>query len=395
VVVSEERAVPLFAIRAAFPGGLRTEQPELNGVTALLSRSLTRGTAAHDAEAVSHLVDSMAGSLGAAAGRSSMSVRGEFLSRYLEPAFSLFADVLTAPRFPEAEVARERELLLQDIASRDDRPSSMAFELFTHTLFLKHPYRLSALGERQSVERLGPAALAEHHRRFLAPAQATLVVVGDVDTGRILELAEQRFGGAASEPPRPLEVPTEGPWSGPREVRKVLQKAQSHLVLGFVGARVTDPWRRGLEVLQTILSGQSGRLFLELRDRRSMAYSVSASSLEGVDPGAFWVYMGTSPDKVPAALQGVRDELARVREERVTPDELGRAREHLIGVNAIGLQRNGARAGLIALDTCYGLGPDAGARYAEEISAVTADEVRDAARRVIDFERSALAVVEP
>jgi zinc protease len=178
-------------------------------------------------------------------------------------------------------------------------------------------------------------------------------------------------------------------------VRRVLQKAQSHVVWGFVGARVSDPWRRSLEVLQTILSGQAGRLFLELRDRRSLAYSVSASSLEGVDPGAFWVYLATSPDKVPAGLEALRAELERVRQEAASTAELDRAREHLIGVHAIGLQRNGARAGILALDTCYGLGPEASARYPEEIAAVTADDVQEVARRVVDFERSALVVVGP
>jgi zinc protease len=126
-----------------------------------------------------------------------------------------------------------------------------------------------------------------------------------------------------------------------------------------------------------------------------MAYSVAAMVREGIDPGSFAVYMGTSPEKVTAAIEGVRAELTRVRAERVSDVELDRAREHLIGTHAIGLQRNGARAGVMALDTCYGLGPEAYRHYAEQIAAVTAEEVRDVARRVIDFDKEALAVVGP
>jgi zinc protease len=144
-----------------------------------------------------------------------------------------------------------------------------------------------------------------------------------------------------------------------------------------------------------MLSGQSGRLFLELRDKRSMAYSVSAMSLEGVDPGYFAVYMGTSPEKVAAALAGIRAELSRLTEELVSEAELSRAREHLIGTQAIGLQRNGARAGLMALDACYGLGPEAYREYPQAIARVTAEDVRAVARRVIDWQRCAVAIVGP
>jgi zinc protease len=395
VVVREERAAPLFAMRAAWPGGLRFEADADNGLTALVSRTLTRGTASLDAEQVSHLIDRLSGALSGVAGRSSMGLRGEFLSKHLDRAFELFAEVATRPAFAEAEFAREQKLQLQDIATRDDRPSSVAFELFHRTLFRAHPYRLAVQGERATVEALTPAALRAYHRRFMDPSQLTLAIVGDVDTDAVLEKARAAFGargdGAAPAP----AVAVEPAWDGAREVKRTLQKAQSHLVLGFPGARVSDDWRRPLEVLQTLLSGQSGRLFLELRDKRSMAYSVSALVMEGVDPGYFALYMGTSPEKVDAALAGMRAELERVREERVSPAELDRAKEHLIGTHDIGLQRNGARAGVIALDTCYGLGPDADARYAERIAAVTADDVRQVAQRVIDFGRSALAVVGP
>jgi zinc protease len=122
---------------------------------------------------------------------------------------------------------------------------------------------------------------------------------------------------------------------------------------------------------------------------------VSAFAVEGVDPGYFAVYMGTSPEKLDAALEGIRAELTRVRDEPVPEEELARARQHLIGTHEIGLQRNGARAALLALDVAYGMGMDNFLHYAERVAAVTAGDVREAARRVIDFERSALAIVGP
>jgi zinc protease len=258
-----------------------------------------------------------------------------------------------------------------------------------------HPYRLPSLGEHDSMARLDPAALRAYHAAHMDPSQLTLAIVGDVRADEVLALAQEAFGTprAGARPPPP--IPVEPPLTAPRRAHRPLTRAQSHLVLGFPGMRVDEPQRHALEVLSTLLSGQGGRLFVELRDKRSMAYSVSAFAVEGVDPGYFAVYMGTSPEKLDAALAGIRAELTRVRDEPVPEEELARARQHLIGTHEIGLQRNGARAALMALDAAYGMGMDNFLHYAERVAAVTAEDVRAVARRVIDFERSALAIVGP
>ncbi|MFY1826641.1 M16 family metallopeptidase [Myxococcus fulvus] len=395
LVVRVEPAVPLFAVRAAFLGGLRYETPADNGLTTLLARSLTRGTPTRDAEEISQLADIYAGSMGGLSGRNSVNLRGEFLSRHFEAAFRLFSDSVLHPSFPEVEVARERSLMLQDILTREDKPSGLAFDLFNRTLFRTHPYRMPTLGEKESVEALSPEALRAYHERYMDPSQLVLTVVGDVKVDEVLALANEYFGksrGKAAPAPRILE---EGPLEGSREEKRVLAKAQSHLVMGFRGVRINDPERHALEALSGVLSGQGGRLFVELRDKRSMAYSVSSFGVEGIEPGYFAAYMGTSPEKVDAALEGIRAELRRVRDERIPEEELERAKQNLIGTHEIALQRNGARAGMMAMDTLYGLNLDNFLHYAEHIAAVTSDQVRDVARKVIDFDKSVLAVVGP
>ncbi len=395
IVIREEHGAPLFALRATFPGGLRYETAADNGVTALLARTWSRGTTTLSAEQVSHLTDRLAGGIGAVPGRSTMSLRGEFLSRHFQAGFDLFTEVLGTPAFSEAEVARERGQLLQDIAARDDRPSSVAFELFAKTLYTRHPYRLSTLGEKASLAALGPEQLRAFHARHLDWSGLVLAVVGDVDAQAVLERATAAFGQTrGTGVPSPV-IELEPPPEHAKEVRRHLQKAQSHLVYGFRGATVTDDWKRPLEVLSTLLNGQSGRLFLELRDKRSMAYSVSSSVVQGADPGWFSVYIGTSPEKVEAALAGIKAELLRLQQEPVGAAELERAVQHLLGTHDIGLQRNGARAGVMALDEAYGLGATRDEHYAEDLQTVTVAQLQDVAQRVFDFEHSALAVVGP
>ena len=395
VLVREERSVPLVALRGAFLGGLRYENAGDNGLTTLVARMLTRGTTSLGAEEIQHVIDGCAGSLGGAAGRNSVSMRAEFLARHLDRAFALFADCLRTPVFPEDELEHERHLLLQEIAARDDRPSSLAFDAFSRTLFLRHPYRLPQQGERDTVESVTREALLDYHRRFLDPSQLVLAIIGDVDTAEALALARARFGDSTGRAGTPPVIPQEPPPTERRRIHVPLARAQAHLVLGFQGLTVGDSDRHALEVLSTVLSGMGGRLFTELRDKRSMAYSVTSMAVEGLDPGYFATYIGTSPDKKDAAEAAMEVELQRMVDTPVTPAELDRARQHLIGTHEIGLQRNGARAMLLALDFAYGLGLDNFERYDEQVKAVTTADVQRVAARILRLEQSALAVVGP
>jgi len=222
-----------------------------------------------------------------------------------------------------------------------------------------------------------------------------LAVIGDVNGPEVLERARALFGAAGEGPQTLPMVEREAPPTEPRRVHRILSRAQSHVVLGFQGLTLFDPDRHALEVLSTVLSGMGGRLFTELRDKRSMAYTVTSMAVEGIDPGYFAVYIGTSPDKRADAEAAMRVELQKVLEEPITPAELDRARAHLVGTHEIGLQRNAARAAVLALDTAYGLGLDNFEHYPERVQAVTAEDVLRVARRIIQLDRAVVAVVGP
>ena len=124
-----------------------------------------------------------------------------------------------------------------------------------------------------------------------------------------------------------------------RECELIKDRAQAHLVLGFRGLKLEDPDRHVLEMISQLLAGQGGRLFLELRDRQSLAYSVSASNVEGIAPGHFSIYIATAPDKVERARAGILEELERLLSEAPSPEELERAIRYGTGSFAIDSQR--------------------------------------------------------
>ena len=290
---------------------------------------------------------------------------------------------------------RERKLQLDELRAREDNPAGVAFQLFSETLYRKHPYRFDMLGTEESISRLGPAQLSAYRERRYPPGNAVLSVVGDVDPAEVKRLAAQYLGRSGNGTMDALHPPEEERPASPRHAVKKLAKAQAHLVVGFLGARLSDPLRWPLEVLSTVLSGQGGRLFVELRDKRSLAYSVTSFSVEGVDPGAFAVYIGCGPEKVSEALEGIRRELDRCRESPPTSAELDRARMHLIGTHAISLQRNSARAAVYAFDETYGLGADFTSRFAEHVCAVTGADVLAVAQQVLDPRGEVLVLVAP
>ena len=396
LLLKEERAVPLVALRAVWPGGVRVETPATSGLSLLLARLASKGTQQRGAEELARAMEAMGGSVGGNAGRNSFGLRAELLSRNLADGLDLFAECIQQARLAPEEVERERKLQLDQLRTRDDNPAGVAFQLFQQTLWREHPYRLDVLGSEASLATMDPQLLARERARLYPADRPILSVVGDVEPEEVRRLLRARFGEGGRPRPLPAAAPAaEARQRGPRAALRTLDKAQAHLVVGFPGARLEDTERWPLEVLSAILSGQGGRLFLELRDKKSLAYSVSSFSMEGVDPGYFGVYIGCGPAKVGEALDGIRAELLRTRESAPTAAELDRARTHLIGTHAIGLQRNSARAAVYAFDECYGLGADASSRYAERIAAVTADDVVAAARNFLDPAFEVIALVAP
>jgi zinc protease len=160
-------------------------------------------------------------------------------------------------------------------------------------------------------------------------------------------------------------------------------RAQSHVVMGVRGLRLTDPDRHALEVLTSVLSGQGGRLFYELRDKQSLCYSVGAYQMEGIEPGSFTVYIGTSPDKVDRAKAEILSLLDGVQNNGVTELEISKAKRYLSGTYAISLQRVGSRATSMALNELYGLGYLSHQEHIRKLQAVTGADVLRVAKRVL------------
>jgi zinc protease len=394
--VLPRREVPVVAVRAAALGGQLAEREQTAGLGSFLSGLWLRGTATRSAAEFARTIESLAADIDAFSGRSSLGLTLDCTSDSFAEALPIWAEALGFPAFDEEETERERRDALAALDRRADRLGARAFDLFQLAHYERHPYRLPLPGTKDSVASFDAAGVAAHHAALVRPDNLVVSVVGDVDPDEAAEALARELADLEQDDAKPLSLPEPEP--APREIRRAHERkdrAQAHLVLGFRGVGVDDPDREALDVLAQILAGQGGRLFLELRDRQSLAYSVSATNIVGYAPGAFCVYIATAPDKLEIAQRGILSELERLLQRAPSEDEAERARRYLCGTHAIAQQRGGQRALAMALDARYGRGVDADRLFPQRVRAVSASDLLRVARRFIDLGKYTIATIGP
>ena len=392
VIVERDDTNPIVAVRSAWLGGLRAEDASTSGWSQLCAALASKGTTSRSAVEIAEYLDRTAGGLDGFAGRNSFGLRQTILTPHLQSGLELFFDVFNDVAFAADELVRQQEHTLEDLRARADNPAGLAFDRFHQSLWLTHPYRRDLLGTPETVKAATSQGLGDFWKARARAKDAVLCFVGDVDPDRIFSFVDEALHDDSGVPaPQPAEEPEP---AAPRVARLVRDRAQAHLVTGVRGLTVHDADRYALELLVAALSGQGGRLFLELRDKQSLCYSVSAFAVDGIEPGSFSVYMGTSPDKVDRALAGIDRIWQALVDDGLTAAEIARAQRYLQGSHAIGLQRTGARATTMSLNELYGLGHLNHLEHQRRLAAVTVDDVRRVARKVLSRAR-VTAVVGP
>ncbi|MDP8215051.1 MAG: pitrilysin family protein [Candidatus Euphemobacter frigidus] len=396
VLIREDHSLPLVSVRMVFEGGVLAEKESDNGISQLVSRLLLKGTRERPALSIAREIEDYGGTISTYSARNSFGCSLEVLSDRIGPALEVLSDVVRNAAFPEEEIKKERLILLAAIRAESDDPRALAGRLLRKLLFGDHPYHFSVLGTEDSVRDLTREELDNFYRRYCCARNGVLAVFGDVTAEEMLPLIRGRFGdlprGEKLKLKEALAVLPEG-------IREdILNKKeirQAVVMQGFSGTDVYNPDRYALELLSSIFSGLSAPLFSKVRIEQGLAYYIGAYQLLGLSPGAFIFYAGTVPGSTEKIISAFREEIARVRGGKITPEELERNKNRLLGNFQFGLQTNGARAFQCAIDELYGLGYDAYRGYEETIRGLSVDDEARAAKKYFTPDNYALAVVEP
>jgi zinc protease len=391
VLVQEAPGVPTAAVTMVFPGGVRYESEKTSGLFNFIAKAWTKGTEARSAQVIAELTEGLGSSISGFSGQNTLGLQGRFLSQNLNEGLALFTEILLAPTFPSEETDKLRPLILAEIKSQDDYLPGVAVREFRRLLFSPHPYGMDPLGKASVIKSISSKDLLETYRNFVIPDRGVLSIVGDIRAEEILSSIETMLGVWSLKAEPVLSTPPEpDPLSAPKILTLKREKQQVHIVLGFPGTTFNNPDRYALQVLNAILSGQGGRLFINLRDKDSLAYSVTSFLGLGLDYGSFAFYIACAPEKKDLALKALWSEIYMATGKPVSDDELERAKKWLIGTHEIGLQTNKAQALDMALNELYGLGYNFASEYVRKIDEVNADQVLDVARKFMNSEQYVL-----
>lgn len=393
-VVTRQRAGSrVLAIDLAVRAGARYEAPETAGAARFLQQALLLGTARWPSrDRLLRAITARGGELTAMAGREVIEVRLVVELADLDHGLALLRDIVTASRFDPAALERERGVILQRVADREDDPENRAIDLLFDAIFAGHPLANRPTGTVEGVRALSLEALRDYWGSRVAGPNIIAGVVSGIEHAAVVERMAVAFGDVPAAPAQPSNA---APFPlAPATADTIgAGTSQAHVFIGVPVPGVTAADRAPLRVANAVLGRTSGRLYVEIRDRRGLAYSTSSSVAQYADGGIAYLHVGTDPVNVETVHALLLAELTRLRDEPLGPDELENARRGEVGARILGREASRDEATSLARDTVYGL-PPATAQDVQ-LLAVTADDVRRVAREYFDPARLTVVVARP
>jgi predicted Zn-dependent peptidase len=281
-------------------------------------------------------------------------VYARVIDQHVPEAFDVMADMVFRPTLNDID--SERAVILEEIAMYEDDPQEKVFDVLGEAVFGDHPLGRAIIGRAPVIAQTPPPEIAAFHQSRYAPANVVIAAAGAIEHETMVELAARHVEDG---PGRGDRAPSASPAPAglhPRQRFERKDTEQYHVCLGGPALSRHDDRRFALRVLDTIFGGtSSSRLFQEVRERRGLAYSVYSFTSAYQDTGQIGLYVGTRADNVTEALSVVGTELARLRDEPATADELHRAKENLKGRVALSLESTGARMNRLGAEVLAGM----------------------------------------
>lgn len=318
----ETAAVALIA-----DAGSRQERPELNGLAHLFEHMVFKGTHRRSARAIAEEMEDVGGQLNAWTSRDSTMFHARLLARDLPLAVDLIADLVTGARFDADDMAREKEVVLQELGEARDTPDDIVFDHLQLAAFPGQGLGRSILGEEASLARITAADLRAWQASHYAPQRLTLVATGKVDHAALCRLAATAIPGAATSAPVAATESAVFAASSHHDSRRI---EQAQLTAGWAAPSHHDP-AQDAALLYTLAAGggMSSRLFQQVREERGLAYTVSASLQPYADAGLMSVHAATDPKQAAAARALIGEVLHQTAQSLEKP-ELDRARAQAV-----------------------------------------------------------------
>ena len=393
VILYPQNDVPTVGITLAFPGGLRFETKETNGLFQALALLWTRGTKNYTAEELAEKLESIGTTIKGFSGRNTFGLNVLSLSSKLDESLEYFKEILLNPAFDENECKKAKPELISLLLKQQDQPLHLAVNEFLKVLFPNHPYGLNSAGSLEFYQKFTCKDLRDAYKKFVRPDKGTLVIVGNFDPFFLKEKIKTLLMDWGSQSHK--TIPEEPEPTYPKKLITRLEKEtyQTQILLGFQTPGLNSKEKVALEVLNSALSGQNGRLFRILRDERSLAYVVTSFLIFYPKKSAFVLYIGCSPEKEKEAISGFWEILEKIKKDGFEPEEIERAKNRLIGSQKLSLQSNLSISEDMAVNEVLGLGWNYSSLYENLVKSITQEDIKNLIKTFLKKERSVLFIL--
>ncbi len=357
--------------------GSRDEIGAEAGASHFLEHLLFKGSEMWSARAISEAFDAIGARHNAFTSKEYTCFWTRMRDEDLPLGLDILGEMIQRPAFRQSEIDSERNVVLEEINMNEDDPTDVAHEQFITALWASHPLAPPILGTPESISSMSRDTIHDYWSRRYTPYSTVVAAAGHLPDDIVDQIAE-RFGAWEGDPiGRALVEPS---IASSVQVRSK-DTEQAHLVLGSPSFPRNDDRRFALMLADHILGGgMSSRLFHEIRETRGLAYAVHSFGLPFADTGAAAIYVGTTPSQTAEVLTLIRHEIDLLVSDGLTPEELDRAKGHVKGALALGLEDALSRMNRIGRTELTGLPHMTVDETVERISIVTLDEVRDAAK---------------
>ena len=316
--------------------GSRDENPSKDGLAHFIEHLLFKQTEKRNTNQILNRLELVGGDLNAYTTKEYTCVHASFLKPHLERSLDLFEDIVFHSVFPEEEMKKEKDVILDEIASYQDQPDEAINDDFEDLLFEGHPLGRNILGTPLTVQGLSKQDITDYHEANYRTDEIIIGILGDYNFKTIIRFSEKIFGGIPANLPERIREKT-GTYSAKNLVfTKPIN--QSHCVIGNRSYSMHHKQKTAFLLLNNLLggTGMSSRLNLEIREKYGIAYTIESNYTPMSDTGIFSIYFGTDTEKTEKAIKLVEKELRKLREQKLGPVQLRQAKDKFIGQIALG-----------------------------------------------------------
>jgi predicted Zn-dependent peptidase len=372
--------------------GSREESPQDTGISHFIEHMVFKGTKNRSAEQIARSVDSIGGGLDAFTSKELVSYNVKVLDEHLPEAFDVVADLVRNPLFQEADIEKEKGVILEELKMEVDNPEYLIHEIFSSNFWKGHALGRPILGTKQTIRAFDRDKVEKYYQQFYTPSNILITAAGNLDHRKLVKLAERYFGDLKRRKTTKLEeIPQP---HAPLVFRDKNSLEQVHVYLGVPSIPMPHKERFACYILNAVLGGgMSSRLFQNIREKQGLAYTVYSELTMYRDAGCMLIYAGTSLKSAGKVVESIVRELRELVDEKVTQEELRRAKDHLKGSFVLGLESTSSRMGNLARQELYFKRFFSLDEMLDSVEGVTVEEVQKLARQFFDPKRMAVAML--